>query len=289
MQASVHEKRGLKRRVHAILETAEEGDRLSHAFDVFLMVFIAVNVASVVLETMPSLWASHHALFRFFELVSVIIFTVEYVLRVWSCTENPRFRHPLLGRLRFMVTPMALVDLVAILPFYLPLVMMLDLRIARVLRLFRLLRVLKMGRYSEALQGLREVVRSRREELTMALAFAGALLLLAAAVLYFVEHEAQPEVFSSIPAAMWWGIATLTTVGYGDIYPVTGVGRICGGIVAVVGVGLFALPAGILASGLSEHMEKARNARARAAEGKARCPHCGKPIEPSTPSGPRHQ
>jgi voltage-gated potassium channel len=281
MQAPVHEKRGLKRRVHAILETAEEGDRLSHAFDVFLMVFISVNVASVVLETVPSLWSSYRAHFQLFELISVVIFTAEYVLRVWSCTEDPRFRHPLLGRLRFMVTPMAIVDLLAVLPFYLPMALTLDMRIIRILRLFRLLRMLKLVRYSESLTALRDVVRSRRGELTMALAFAGAILLVAASVLYFVEHEAQPEVFSSIPAAMWWGIATLTTVGYGDIYPVTSLGRLFGAVVAVVGVGLFALPAGILASGLSEHMEKARLKQAQEheqAQAQARCPHCGKTL-----------
>jgi voltage-gated potassium channel len=272
----------LKDRVHAVLVAAEDKDRPSQAFDVFLMVLIVANVVAVVLETVESIWIAHRELFRLFDLISVAIFTVEYLLRLWTATADPRYRQAFRGRLRYAVTPMALVDLVAILPFYLPLAFPLDLRVVRILRLFRLLRLLKMARYSRSLMGLQEVVRSRREELLMAFSFAMALLLVAASVLYYAEHEAQPEQFASIPDAMWWGIATLTTVGYGDIYPVTSLGRICGGVVAIVGVGLFALPAGILASGLSEHMDKERRAKEadeRAqAEADGRCPHCGKPM-----------
>jgi voltage-gated potassium channel len=269
----------LKERVHAILENTREGDQVSRVVNIVLMVIIVASVISVVLETVPALDRDYRREFHLFEAATVIVFTVEYVLRLWSCTVSPQYRHPLMGRLRFAVTPMALVDLVAILPFYLPLAFPLDMRIVRILRLFRLLRLLKLARYSETLMGLRDVVRSKREELMLAFAFAMALLLVAASVLYFVEHEAQPEAFSSIPAAMWWGIATLTTVGYGDVYPVTGLGRICGGMVAIVGVGLFALPAGILASGLSEHMERQRQkARDEEAATAKTCPHCGEPL-----------
>ncbi|MFW6051837.1 MAG: ion transporter [Myxococcota bacterium] len=280
MTAPADQRRGIKRRVHDILEAGEDRDAASRFFDAFLMALIGANVLAVVLETVQSVYSAHRTLFHAFDLFSVAVFSVEYVLRIWTCTVKPRFRHPVGGRLRYAVTPLALVDLIAILPFYLPLAFPLDLRIARVLRLFRLLRLLKLVRYSRTLQALREVVRSRTEELMLALAFAGALLLVSASILYFVEHEAQPEAFSSIPAAMWWGVATLTTVGYGDVYPVTGLGRFLGAVVAVIGVGLFALPAGILASGLSEHMEKERaRRRERSQEDTGRCPRCGKPMD----------
>ena len=189
----------------------------------------------------------------------------------WTCTADPRYSHPISGRLRFAGSWHAVVDLLAILPFYLPMFLPIDLRVLRALRFFRLLRFLKLTRYSESMRIFGKVLRGERTELMIALFVAGVLLVLGSSFLYIVEHEAQPDAFSSIPAAMWWGVATLTTVGYGDVYPVTPLGRLLGAIVAIMGIGMFALPAGILASGFAREMGKRRS------EPEV-CPHCGEII-----------
>ena len=163
-----------------------------------------------------------------------------------------------------------LIDLLSFLPFYLPLVGM-DLRIIRAVRLFRLFRLFKMGRYSQSLTKLANVIKSKKEELVITLFSGGVLLIIASSLMYFIEREAQPVVFGSIPNAMWWGAVTLTTVGYGDVYPVTLLGKFVGAFIAVLGIGLFALPAGIIASGFASELQKQK-------QKKIICPHFGKDI-----------
>ena len=202
----------------------------------------------------------------------------------------PRFRGIILGRLRFAVTPLAVIDLLAVLPFWLP-VLGVDLRALRGVRLFRLFRILKIARYSRALQTFGRVFRRKAEELVLTFAFVGFLLLIASLLLYYVEHDAQPETFSSVPAAMWWGIVTLTTVGYGDVYPVTVAGRLLGGVFALSAVLLIAMPTAILGAGFVEELDarKASWAPTDAVAGreahdedgalpKMACPHCGAPL-----------
>lgn len=262
----------LRKRTFEVLELAPEEDDASRLFDIAISILICANILAVVLESVPSLFEAYHPYFYGFEVVSVAVFTAEYGLRVWSSVSVPRYSHPVLGRLRFSVTPLALIDLLAIAPFYLPMVMTLDLRFARALRLFRLLRVLKLTRYSESMRALGRVFRDKREELTLTLAVGVMLLLFASSGMYFIESDVQPGAFNSIPAAMWWGVATLTTVGYGDVYPVTALGKFFGVLIAVFGVGIFALPAGILASGLTQNAGLEDGAEASKPD---TCPHCG--------------
>ena len=190
-----------------------------------------------------------------FEIFSVAVFTVEYGLRLWTCTENPRWRGagPLVARLRYAATPMAICDLLAVLPFYLAMLVAIDLRF---LRVFRLLRILKLTRFSPAAETLAAVVNNERRALFSALVLMLTLLTIASSLMYLVEKDIQPEAFGSIPAAMWWGMATLTTVGYGDVTPMTPLGKLLGAGIAILGVGMFALPAGILASGYAQEIKK---------------------------------
>jgi voltage-gated potassium channel len=241
-------------------------------FHTFMLTLILLNVAAVMLATVPILHSTYIRVFSWFEIFSVAIFTLEYLLRLWVCPLDNRYSKPFLGQIRFLFTPMALIDLLAILPFYLPLVLSIDMRFVRIIWLFRIFRIFKLGRYSDAYRLIARVFINKIEYLGISLVFVASLLVVSSSLMFFAENSAQPEVFSSIPAAMWWAIITLTTVGYGDIYPVTLCGKLLSGVLAILGIGLFALPAGILATGFSEELSK-RNARECLV-----CPHCGKMI-----------
>ena len=255
-----------------IFELMEQDEHvMARIIDIFLLVLILLNVIMVVLESVSALDDRFGVFFIEFEVFSVVVFTVEYLLRIWVCTIRREFDGSIKGRLRYTITPMALVDLIAIAPFYLPLLFSFDLRVLRLLRLFRLMRLLKVLRYSESLRVFSDVYRMKKSELTMCFMAILFLLVMASAIIYHVEHEDQPEAFSSIPASMWWGVATLTTVGYGDIYPVTPLGKFFGAIIALLGIGLFALPAGILGSGFVVALR-------RKASSRFYCPHCAKEI-----------
>lgn len=272
----------LRRRVWEVVEVARPGDRWSWIFDVAIRALIGLNIFAVVVETVPEVAGAAGPWLHAFDVVSVIVFSVEYVLRLWSCTVDGRYQRPVRGRIRFAVTPLALVDLLAILPFWLP-VLGVDLRVLRGVRLFRLFRILKIARYSRSLHAFGRVFRRKAEELILALALVGFLVLMASLLLYYAEHAAQPDAFSSVPAAMWWGIVTLTTVGYGDVYPITVAGRILGGVFALSAVLLIALPTAILGAAFVEELEVERAAPERtgastSAGPSGRCPHCGRPI-----------
>jgi voltage-gated potassium channel len=261
----------LKTRIHGILDP---GDEDSKYFDPFIMGLIVLNVIAVVLETVNWIYVRYATFFHIFDLFSVAVFSVEYVLRLWTCTVDPRFRDPVRGRLRYIITPLAIIDLLAVLPFYLYFILP-EMRFLRAVRLFRLFRVLKLARYSESLQTFVDVLKLKKEELVLMFFTILILLIVSSSLMYEAEHEVQPETFSSIPAAMWWGIVTLTTVGYGDVYPKTPVGKFIGSMVVILGIGLFALPAGVLASGFAEVLQKRKEEKRRLMV----CPHCGRNIE----------
>ena len=216
----------IKKRVYEILEVSTPGDLSSRTFDIFIMTLIILNVIATILETVKSLSFQYILFFRTFEIFSVIIFTIEYALRIWSCSFNEKYRHPILGRIRFILTPLLIVDLLAILPFYIPMIIPIDLRFLRILRLFRIFRIFKMGRYSKAFRMIGNVIRAKKEELLISVFVMVILLVFCSSLMYIIENEVQPEAFSSIPSAMWWGVTTLTTVSYGDVYPITYFGEI---------------------------------------------------------------
>jgi voltage-gated potassium channel len=272
-------KRDLKHRLYDLLEVQVDNDtakRVYDAYDIFMIVLIILNVFAVILETEPTLAAQFGTFFEVFEAVSVLIFTIDYVLRLWVCTVDPRYAQPVWGRLRFALSPLALIDLLSVLPFYLSMLLPVDLRFLRVLRLLRFLRLLKIGRYSDAVQTLWSAVRSRAEELVVCLIMGAILLVLASCAMYYVESDVHPDGFGTIPQAMWWSAVTLTTVGYGDVYPTTTLGKIIGSGIAVLGVGMFILPTGILATAFAEEVRKRHEINKPTV-----CPHCGKELPKS--------
>lgn len=254
---------GIKSRTASLLDVSNQKDKLSYTVDLFLIGLILVNVAAVILESVASIKLRWSATFYWLETLSLSLFTLEYLLRVWSITANQyrsEYHHPLWGRLKFIGSPMALIDLLAIAPFWLQLIFPMDLRFLRVVRL---LRILKLTRYSAAMNFLFDVVREEGKVIGAALFSALILLLLTSSAIYLAENSAQPEVFSSIPQALWWGTVTLTTVGYGDMVPVTPLGKLLGAMLGFIGVGLVALPAGILASGFNNALHRRKNSLRR--------------------------
>ncbi len=253
----------LKRRVYALLYHLHPEDRHAHALQLGMAALIVVNALAVMLETVDGLHQQYRVAFASFEAVSVALFSVEYLARLWVADLMPTFQQPFRGRFRYAITPMALLDLASILPSLLAMAG-LDLRVLRVLRLLRLL---KLSRHSRALHRLTSAIASRAGDIGVTGLFMLLLLLISSTLIYYAEHEAQPAVFSSIPAAWWWAASTLETIGYGDIYPVTIAGKVIAAVTAVLGIGLFALPGGIIASALIEALR---------AERPPCCPHCGK-------------
>ncbi len=285
----------VRRRVYELLIDPPEGDRLAKGVSLFILGLIAVNVIVSVAETEPDLARAYPRFFFYFEAFSVAVFTLEYVGRLWAATWNPEYQGAIRGRLKIASEPLTIIDLVAIAPFYLQVFIPgLDLRFVRALRLFRLFRIFKVGRYAESFTILVKVIRKRREELAVATVIVVIMVVLAASAMWLCEHQAQPEEFRNVPRAMWWAIITITTIGYGDVTPETTAGQIVGGLVAYLGICIFALPVAILGGAFLEEVQERRERASQEPEapepqgekgGAPRsecshtvCPHCGKPI-----------
>ena len=235
---------GLRARTYWWLERPEREAIGPWLLEVALIVLITLNVGAVILETVDSIYLRWQAVLNLFEAVSLAVFVIEYIARFWVAPENPDVK----SRFSWMTSPLAMIDLLAILPALVYLFVPVDLRI---LRTFRMLRLLKLTRYSPALGMLLAVFEEEAGAFFAGFFILMLMLIFAASGAWLAEHQAQPEAFGSIPAAMWWAVATLTTVGYGDVTPITVAGKIFGAIITVVGIGMAALPAGIIASGLN--------------------------------------
>ena len=236
----------------------QKGNAWARLINRFLMLLVAVNVVVVAVESEHGIYVAYEPFFWWFEVFSVAIFTLEYVVRAWICVESSQadFQHPLEGRGRYLLSPKALVDLIAILPFYLS--FFLGVEDLRVLRSLRLLRLLKLTRYSHSLGLLLAVLRQEADNLVSALFILCMLILLSATGIYLAEGHVQPDEFGSIPRALWWSAVTVATVGYGDIVPITVVGKVFSGIIIVTGIAVAALPAAILASGMINELKRRR-------------------------------
>lgn len=259
----------LRRRLYLILNPAEKAVTSERIFEFLIVIIIILNIVVIILDSVSEIHTDYKILFYKFEKFSVLFFTIEYIARLYSIVENPKFVHPVNGRFAFALTPMAVIDLLAFLPFYITFLPV-DLLFLRIFRLMGLFRMFKIARYMRALDIFKKVLSDRKEQLMLSIVFILFVLIIISSIMYYIEREAQPQAFSSIPATMWWGVSTLTTVGYGDIVPTTPLGKALGGLFAIVGIGLFALPAGILSSGFYEMIHQKNPNKF--------CPHCGKEI-----------
>jgi voltage-gated potassium channel len=229
-------------------------DGLSSTNKIVVLVVVIASLIGIIgtEDTINDQWPE---LFDYSDIAFAWLFCFEYLVRLWAEGENPKYGG-ILGRCRYALTPAAIIDLVAFLPVLIAPGS--NLFLLRTFRLLRILRLARLGRFSLAVDRLSYAVRERREELLLSLMLAVPILVFSAATMYLLEGESNPEGFGSIPRALWWSVCTLTTVGYGDIYPHTVPGKICSGLTAILGIGLIAMPTGILAAAFSEAFQKAR-------------------------------
>ena len=246
-------KKSLRKRIWEILEKGNSNDKVSFYTDIFLITLIIFNIIAVLLETVDSIYSKYALEFLIFERFSTVVFLIEYILRIWVCVEEKIKKNKLITRLKYASTWPAIIDLLAVLSGLLPMIFEVDLRILRALRMLRLL---KFSRYFKVMNLLLGVLREEKQSFLAAMFLLTIAMLIASTGIYIFEKDAQPDKFSSIPEAMWWAIATLTTIGYGDVTPVTAMGKFFGAIIAIIGIGVVALPSGILASGFTDQLKR---------------------------------
>lgn len=250
------ERTTLRRKVYVLLDPAAWPRSGLSPVNALLVGIIIASTLSAILETEPLVAQGHERAFAAAEMLFGIVFLIEYLARLWTAVESPHFGPGWRGRLRFARSPAAILDVLAIAPLF-----MVASASPMVLRLFRFLRIIrlaKLGRMSQAAHFLVEAVKSRRYELGLTAGLAVVVMIISATSLYWAEGEAQPGKFGSIPRALWWSLITLTTIGYGDVYPITPAGKVLSGITALAGIGLIALPTGIFAAAFSDIAQRAR-------------------------------
>ncbi|NDF83096.1 MAG: ion transporter, partial [Actinobacteria bacterium] len=259
LQQFIRDNRGttIRSKVYALLNETPTSGRLHSQIDLILVVFIILSVFAVILETVPSIHMPLAAAFTLFDDISVAVFSIEYLLRLYSSPEASPDESAMSQRRAWIVKPSSLVDLIAIAPWYLHLFFAgtVDLRFIRILRV---LRVLKLTRYNTAMKTFSDVMRREQRAFFAAMFVTFLITILAGAIVYEVEHAVQPEKFDTMPRAMYWAVITLASVGYGDISPITPIGQAFTMVLALLGIGIVALPAGILGSAFSDQLHRQR-------------------------------
>lgn len=262
----------MKERIYRIVEKGSHGSKINLIFDYTIMILIVLNVLSLILETLPEIKEPVKEVFKIFQIISVIVFSVEYVMRIYVSSLTHPASSKIKSAFKFIFSPFGLIDLLAILPFYLPLLIPIDLMFLRILRLMRLISIFKINRYNNSMKLIMAVVKEKKSDLALTGFVALIILFMASFLMYHIEGDVQPDKFPNFLHALWWAVATLTTVGYGDVFPVTGLGKLLSGIIAVLGIGLVALPTGLISAGFIDKIGRKDKICDT-------CPHCGKEIK----------
>ncbi|GGK23112.1 hypothetical protein GCM10008955_15770 [Deinococcus malanensis] len=264
-------------RLYAFLDPGDGMHMGERLFNALLAILIVSNVAVTIMSTVPGVYEVYGPLIRAFDLSCAVVFGLEYAARLYVTPLRPGYEDGWRGMLRYALTPLPLIDLLVIVSLLLP--GSAALASLRGLRLLKLLSLLKLGRYSDSLQLIGRVVRRRAGELFTTVLIVVVLVFIAASLLYQVESSAGTKGFESIPQALWWSVVTLTTTGYGDVYPQTSLGKAAAGMIMLFGVGMVALPAGMIASGFAEELSRLRMQEEAVPESRTRfCPHCGERL-----------
>lgn len=268
----------MKARIFNILE--KEGSHSNLVFEYIIVTLILLNVISIGLDTVRDLDPEMIFALRIFEAFSIVVFSIEYILRLYISDLTHPAKTKFLSGLRFIFSFYGLIDFMAIIPFYIPFVTKADMRFLRILRLIRFFRIFKLSRYNSTLQLIWDVIKEKKTEFIMTFFISVLMLLVSAFLMYYVENPEQPEKFRNIFSSLWWAVATLTPLGYGDVAPVTTPGKIISAIVAIIGIGLIALPTGIISAGFVEKLRKGSKDDNIEEENKDQiCPHCGKTLK----------
>ena len=262
----------IKHKTYKLIEKGDHGSMINLTFDYAIMTLIILNVIAVIFETIPGISDPLKEFLKIFEIVSVIIFSIEYILRIYVSDLTHPSNNRIKSAFKFIFSAYGLIDLLAILSFYLPFLITVDLRFLRILRLMRFMRILKINRYNNSLNLIWTVIKEKKSELAITGFITLLILVMASFLMYDIEGQAQPDKFPNIIASFWWAVATLTTVGYGDVYPITGFGKFVSGFIAISGIGLVALPTGLISAGFMEKIGKSKKEIKK-------CPHCGKEID----------
>lgn len=269
--------RKIQKRIFEVLQTANDGDILSKIFDICIIILIVINSVTVMIDTF-TLPTNVKSIIKVIDVSTSVIFSIEYLLRIWTAPFLYPHKSKFVARIRYIFSFMAVIDLLAILPFYLPMIIPFNLKSLRLLRITRLLRVFKVNRYTKALYKVSAVFKAKANQLISSMLVVIMLIILSSILMFNIENAAQPEAFTNIFDSMWWAIATFTTVGYGDIYPITVAGKILSAIIAFLGIGLVAVPTGIISAGFMEQIGKSEN-ESEHDDKKHYCPYCGKRLD----------
>lgn len=272
----------MKQKIYNLLENERSGANV--IFEIFIVSLIILNVISIGLDTLKKIEPELRFILNVFEAFSIVIFTIEYILRIYISDLTHPAGTKFKSRLRFIFSFFGLIDLMAILPFYVPFIIRADMRFLRILRLIRFFRIFKLSRYNSTLQLIWDVMKEKKSEFLMTFFISFLSLLISAFLMYYVESPVQPDKFKNIFSSLWWAVATLTPLGYGDVAPVTTFGKVISALVAITGIGLIALPTGIISAGFIEKISKdlpdnenvIKNIKKHE---KTYCPHCGKEIK----------
>jgi len=280
---------GYREKIFSIIENENQSTIKSQIFDTVIMFLIILSILSIIVESFKETSIEYQIELNILELVTIVVFTAEYLLRI--VTADLKYKNENLSYwqsvFRFITSRNGVVDLIAFLPFYAPFFVSLDLRFVRIVKITRLLRVLKLGSLSSSIGTVSSILIEKKSELTLTLFVTFILLLVSSTIMFNLEHEYQPEQFPNIIATFWWAIATLTTVGYGDVYPVTGWGRLVSGVIAVLGIGLVALPTGIISSAFIEQFSEKNSKKTSQSHSDCHvlfgqaysfCPYCGEKL-----------
>ncbi len=259
--------------IYQVLHTIQIESNVEKYVKGMLIFLILLNVAITILESVPKYEITYGGLFETMELITVIIFAIEYILRVWSIVESDHYQGAIKGRVKFIFSFYSLVDLCIFLPIIFPRILTTDLELTKMLRLLRLIRLLKIGEYSQSLSKVKKIFRRKRHDMGISFAIIGLLIVIFGSGFYFFEHATQPAVITDIPTTIWWGVAKFTKLSYVQISPLTTGGTMCDLVLSFLGLGFFALPSAMLAAGFMEEFQLERKAMC--------CPHCQKEFKES--------
>lgn len=269
----------VKQKIYGIICDDNQHNKIGKIFNSVIVLLILLNVVTIIADTFK-LPQTAKTVINYIDTVSVIIFTIEYLLRIFTADLLYPNLSPIRARIKYIFSFMAIVDLLAILPFYVPFIIKIDLRSLRLLRLLRLVRLFKLNRYTSALRTVGAVLVKKKNQLLSSVFVVFILMLISSILMYNIENEAQPDVFDNAFSALWWSVATFTTVGYGDIYPITALGKILSSVIALLGIGLVAVPTGIISAGFMEiNDDESAETAPESTEDICYCPYCGKRIK----------